>query len=211
MTRIAYGCCVGSWDKFRRYVHPRVDGRGRVITMWGYDSIVAAYNSILDAVTEPNQSLPDALILLHDDLELTDPNAEDKFLSILRSDDNIALVGVAGGGGDSLYWWEHDPVGHQQTDVMNIDFGRRTGDVTLIEGSCMVFSPWAMLELRFDPRFDDFHGYDEIAMAARQAGKRVVVADVDTHHHNPMGYKSPESAATCRRANELYREKWKLT
>ncbi len=47
-------------------------------------------------------------------------------------------------------------------------------------------------------------------MQVRAQGKRVVVEDVDTHHHNPMGYRSPESAAECRRANQLYREKWNI-
>jgi hypothetical protein len=204
---IVYGCCVGSWDKFGRYVWPRVRGR-RVITTSGWDAIVPAYNTILDAVSGPPR-YPDMLILLHDDLEITDEHAEEKFAAALV-DDDVALVGVCGGGGKSLYWWEHEPVGHQLTDVMNIDFGPRTGDVTLIEGSIMVLSAWALSHLRFDVRFRDFHGYDEIGMQARNAGKRVVVADVDTHHHNPMGYKSAESAAACRLANEQYRKKWRL-
>lgn len=204
--KIAYGCCVGSWDKFARYVAPRVAGRRVVATAW-HDGIVAAYNLILDAYAKER---PDAVVLLHDDLEITDPAFEEKVNVVVKTVPDLALLGVAGGGGQSLYWWEHDPVGHQRTDVMDIDFGRRMGEVTLIEGSLMVLTPWAIKHLRFDPRFADFHGYDEIGMAARAAGMRVVVADIDTHHHNPMGYRSEASAAICRRANELYREKWKL-
>jgi glycosyltransferase involved in cell wall biosynthesis len=213
MSDVVYGCCVGSWTKFEKYVQPqlyasRSNDNRRCITRFGASAIAPAYNTILNELCG-TRDLPDMLILLHDDLEITDENAEEKFLNALEAD--VALVGVCGGGGESLYWWEHSPVGHQLTDVMNIDFGQRTGDVELIEGSIMVFSRWAIANLRFDTRFTDFHGYDEIAAQARALGKRVVVADVDTHHHNPMGYKSPESAAACRLANELYREKWKLT
>jgi len=204
-VRFAYGCCVGSWEKFQRNVVPHVGPNRPLLALAGSDSIVFTYNLILDAFAGD----VDALVLLHDDLEITDPDAELKFADALAEDD-VELVGVAGGGGKSLYWWEHDPVGHQPTDVMNIDFGRRTGDVELIEGSIMVLSRWAIENVRFDSRFTGFHGYDEIAMQVRAQGKRVVVEDVDTHHHNPMGYRSPESAAECRRANQLYREKWNL-
>lgn len=201
-----YGCCVGSWDKFTANVAPRTAGRP-MMALAGQPGIVHAYNTIVAAAFARHDL--DALILLHDDLELTDPDAEAKLLAPL-TDPDVGLVGVAGGGGDSIYWWNHNPVGHQLTDVMNIDFGQREGDVTLIEGSVMVLSPWLLANLRFDPRFTGYHGYDEIGMQVRAAGKRVVVVDVDTHHHNPMGYASEESAAMCRRAAQLYQEKWGL-
>jgi hypothetical protein len=205
---IGYGSCVGSWDKFAANVAPRTRDRP-MIALAGQPGIVTAYNTIIDAYSWPYQDELDALILLHDDLEITDPDAEAKLLAPL-ADPDVALVGVAGGGGDSIYWWNHEPVGHQLTDVMNIDFGQREGEVTLIEGSVMVLSRWTLTHLRFDPRFTGFHGYDEIGMQARAAGKKVVVVDVDTHHHNPMGYASEESAATCRDAARLYQEKWGL-
>jgi len=95
--------------------------------------------------------------------------------------------------------------------VRLIDFGTRAGEVTLIEGSLMVLSAWTVDNLRFDEaRFTGFHGYDEIGMQARVRGKKVVVVDVDTHHHNPEGYASPESAASCQAAAAAYQEKWRL-
>jgi hypothetical protein len=205
---IGYGCCVGSWDKFTANVAPRTRDRP-MVALAGQSGIVRAYNAIIDAYSWPAQGNLDAVILLHDDLEITDPDAETKLLAPL-ADPDVALVGVAGGGGDSLYWWNHEPVGHQLTDVMNIDFGTREGEVTLIEGSLMVLSPWLLTHLRFDAQFTGYHGYDEIGMQVRAAGKKVVVVDVDTHHHNPMGYASEESAATCREAARLYQQKWGL-
>jgi hypothetical protein len=206
---IGYGCCVGSWDKLAANVIPRI-GAAPLIAMSGQPGIVSAYNAIIDAygTTDMLDEL-DALILVHDDLEITDPDAEAKLLAPF-ADPDVALVGVAGGGGDSIYWWNHAPIGHQQTDVRLIDFGTREGEVTLIEGSIMVLSPWALNTICFDPRFTGFHGYDEIGMQARSRGKKVVVVDVDTHHHNPEGYASEESAASCRVAAALYQEKWGL-
>lgn len=201
---VVYGTCVGSWDKLQANVIPRVTGP--LLALSGQTSICVAYNSILDAYQD--RSL-DALILLHDDLEITDPDWETKLVAPL-TDPHVLLVGVAGGDGQhGLAWWNHNPVGHQQTDVMNIDFGVRTGDVTLLEGSVLVFSPAAIKTLRFDTRFPGFHGYDEIGMQAAQMG-RVVVADVDTHHHSSMGFKSDESHSQWLEADRLYREKWGL-
>lgn len=198
-----YGVCVGSWDRYNTYVAPRLAGR-TVHTRFGETSIATAYNSILDAC-----SADTPLILLHDDLELTDPDAEQKLLAALEPD--VGLVGVAGGNGKhGLAWWLYDPVGHQLTDVLDIDFGPRTGDVDLLEGSLLVFSPWAVKILRFDERFPGFHGYDEIAAQARAAGMRCVVADVDTHHHSALGFKTETSHLQWLEADRLYREKWGL-
>jgi hypothetical protein len=203
---IVYGCCVGSWEKFNQYVAPWTGGRP-TFTKHGYPGIVRAYNEVLDTV-QYHADL-EALVLVHDDLELLDLDGEAKLLAPLRNPD-VAMVGVAGGGGESIYWWNHSPVGHQRTDRRLIDFGQREGDVTLLEGSIMVLSPWLVQNLRFDPRFAWFHGYDEIGMQVRAAGKRAVVVDVDTWHHNLEGYSSEESAAKCREAAELYRQKWSL-
>lgn len=203
---IVYGCCVGDMAKLERWVIPHTGGSPLHIKV-GRTSIAEAYNSILDEVAECSD--PDALILLHDDLEITDPDAEAKFMAALEPD--VWLVGVAGGGGtNGLAWWSVHPVGHQLTDAQNIDFGTRTGEVDLLEGSILVFSPEAVQHLRFDENYPGFHGYDEVAARAHNFGKRVVVADVDTHHHNSMGFKSAASAEEWLAADRRYREKWGL-
>lgn len=199
---IGFGVCVGSWEKLQAHVIPRVTGP--LLGLSGQTSICAAYNSILDAYRDRNL---DALILLHDDLEITDPHAEDKFLTALA--DDVAMVGVCGGKGDrTLSWWTSETVGHQMTDSGPLDLGPRTGDVAFIEGSIMVFSPWAIQHLRFDETYPAFLGYDDICLTARQAGKRVVVADVDTHHHSTVGFKSAQIAASWDVAEEIFQEKW---
>jgi hypothetical protein len=203
---IGFGCCVGSWEKLANNILPHVGDRP-LIALSGQSSIAVAYNTILDAYRYVDL---DAIVLLHDDLEITDPAADAKLLAALASPDAL-LAGVAGGSGHGgLAWWNHEPVGHQLTDAMNIDFGPRTGDVTLLEGSLLAFSPAAVATLRFDTRFTGFHGYDEIGMQVIASGGRCVVADVDTHHHSVMGFKTAASHAEWLRADELYREKWGL-
>lgn len=202
---VRYGCCVGSWAKFYRNVASKIGDR-QMMALSGQTSIAAAYNAILN-VYSIRQS--DAVILLHDDLEITDPDAEATFLRALK-DPDVALVGVAGGSArGGLAWWNHDPVGHQLTDSMNIDFGPREGEVDLLEGSILVLSQWAVQHLRFDARLSGFHGYDEIAMQARSFEKKVVVVDVDTHHHTNVGFKSRDSESEWHAADRFFREKWK--
>jgi hypothetical protein len=203
VTRVGYGVCVGSWDKFTRNVAPRTEGRP-LVALYGQTQLTTAYNTILDAYRGRDL---DAVILLHDDLEITDPRAERKFLEAMAAD--VALVGVCGGKGDkTLAWWTSETVGHQMTDSGMLDFGPRTGDVAFIEGSIMVFGPWAVENLRFDERYPGFLGYDDVCLTARAAGKRVVVADVDTHHHSTVGFKSPEIARAWDVAEEIFQEKW---
>lgn len=208
MSDLAYGVCVGSWDRFNRYVVPRTEGR-EVIGISGQTSIAVAYNRILESLTdhEPHE----AVILQHDDLEILDPDIAEEIICEALAEPDVALVGVAGGDARSgLAWWNIDPIGHQLTDSMMIDFGKRTGDVTLLEGSLLALSWWGQENLRFDEDIPGFHGYDEIAMQVIDKGKRVVVVDIDTHHHTTLGFDSLDSHAEWHRADEYFRRKWGL-
>jgi len=208
VTNIGYGVCVGSWSKFECHVvnggeWPRMGSH--IIATSGHSSIAVAYNAILNTYLDHKFS---AVILMHDDLEITDPDAEKKFMHTIAQPD-VALVGVAGGRGEgSLAWWNWETVGHQQVDSGMLDFGEREGDVDAIEGSIMVFSRWAIENLRFDTSYPGFHGYDEIAKLARTLGKRVVVADVNTHHHVQLGFKSQESERQWQECEGIFRRKW---
>ena len=202
--RIGYGVCVGSWDKLQRWVLPHTAGRP-LVALAGQTAITAAYNTILDAYQDADL---DALILQHDDLELVDPAGEGKLVDAVL-DPAVALAGVAGGGSDAgLAWWNQTPIGHQQTDAMVIDFGQRAGDVQALEGSVLTFGRWAIGNLRFDERFPGFHGYDvDICRTAWNLGKRVVVVDVDTWHHNSMGFKSEDSHGEWLECDRVHRGK----
>jgi len=203
--KVVYGVCVGSWDRLQANVVPRIGDRP-LITVSGQTSIAVAYNAILHAAIEMQA---EALILQHDDLEITDPDGEAKLLATLAIPDT-GVVGVAGGlYGSGIAWWNHSPIGHQQTDVRVIDFGIRSGSTQLLEGSLLTLSEWAVNHLTFDTRYPGFHGYDvDISFQILQCGKGVKVADVETHHHTAMGFKSESSHADWWKADELFRAKW---
>lgn len=204
---VGFGCCVGGWDRFARYVVPHAAGRP-VVALSGQASIAAAYNAILDVYRWSDGGPLDAVILQHDDLEILEPGAEERIVEMFRSQPDIGLIGVAGGSARSgLGWWNCDPVGAQRTDAMMIDFGAREGNVDLLEGSFLAFSWWAVKELRFEQR-PGFHGYDEIAMQAACKGMRVVVADVATHHHTALGFDNEASHEDWLAADQWFRQKW---
>lgn len=200
---IAYGAAVGDWYRFASNMAQRAHGQ-LVMALYGQPSMAVAVNTILDAHKGKGH---DALVLVHDDLEITDPLFEHKVLSALMGQD-VALVGVAGGG-PQLRWWEHDPIGHQMTDSGMVDFGRRTGDVDMLEGSVIAFSPWAVEHLRVDERYTDFRsGWDDVCLHAKQAGRRCVVVDADTHHHSTLGWKSRDVEARFVESERIFAEKW---
>lgn len=203
---IGYGSCVGDWGRFTRNVVASIPTGRPLIGLQGASSIAAGYNQILEAYRGKDLA---AVVLVHDDLQITDPNAEEKFLKALAEPD-VALVGVAGGQGrDSLQWWNSEQVGHQMTDSGLLDFGQRTGDVAFLEGSILAFSPWAVEHLRCDERYTDFRsGWDDICLTALDAGMRNVVVDVGTHHHTTLGWKSPQIEAKFMVSEEIFREKW---
>lgn len=203
---VGFGCCVGSFERFNRYVLPHVNGRP-VAALAGQTSIAEAYNTILNWGVQREL---DILVLQHDDLEIMDEDAETKFVDVL-SEDGVDLVGIAGGSArGGLAWWNHDPIGKQQTDAVMIDFGKPTGDAELLEGSLLVFSRWAMRYLRFELR-SGFHGYDEIAYRLwRRHHRRAVVVDVSTHHHTALGFDDETSHQDWLAADAWFRKKWSI-
>ena len=202
---IAFGVCVGSWRRLWTNVVPYVNGYP-LHAVSGQTSIAVAYNAMLDLA-----SGADALILLHDDLELTDPQALEKITAALAQP-GVGIVGVAGGGaGAGIGWWGQAPIGHQKTDVMNIDFGIRAGQVDVLEGSLLALNSRAIDNVRFDENYPGFHGYDaDICMQAIDLDLSVQVIDVDTWHHTQMGYKSESSRSDWQRADQYFRDKWGL-
>lgn len=233
---IGYGCVVGWWDEFMQHIVPqvgdrRVYGDGEqpnrpLIALSNQPAIAPAYNIILDAFWKQYGSDLEAVILLHTDLEITDPQGEAKIVAALQEPD-VALVSVEGGDGDrGTEWWACNPLGHQYLDSMVIDFAAqipgaetgpphrtkpraRSGDVEVLEGSILAFSPWAIENLRFDEDCPAaYHSYDEVCFQAIAAGKRCVVVDVETHHFTNGAYKGQKSIDDWRIGNEWSRKKW---
>ena len=179
------------------------------------------YNLVLDLAKEHEGM--EALVLLHQDAEICDPN----FIPTLReafSDPDVAIVGCAGAVGvRSIAWWEgavtwasfthrYTELGGGQFDSMSWDDARtpsisHTGEVDVIDGFVLAMSPWAVENLRFDEALGKLHGYDfDICCQAREKGKKVITADMRVIHHHSLDLISdPE---TWMEAYIRLAEKW---
>lgn len=143
----------------------------------------------------------EAVALLHQDLEILDSSFIEKLRERLR-DPDVALVGNAGGRRvKSIAWWEGEVLGswrwafsddgeqqYEPTEWENFVPDSRHGchEVDALDGMLQVLSPWAVREMRYDPKVNagGVHGCDiDLCFQARAAGKKVVVEELGTVHH----------------------------
>jgi hypothetical protein len=206
---IAYGICIGSDERYDRYARPGLalsaSPNALVLEARSQVSIFPAYNSFLDTVT--SSPCLEALVLLHDDVELRDPVFEQRVRSAL-TDSQAGILGAIGACGvQNLAWWEGE--GHGRCVDTNgvIDFGGMPCDVDSVDGLLLVLSPWAVRNLRFDENtFHGFHGYDaDICFQARAAGHRVRVIETELFHHTKGGFGNVKA---FRSADVAFRRKW---
>ncbi|GAA4965551.1 methyltransferase domain-containing protein [Kineococcus glutinatus] len=206
---IAFGICIGDEEKYARFAAPGIAAHGEpgspIAESRDNPSIFPAYNEILDAFRDADDL--EALVLLHDDVEIRDPHFGEKVRKAL-SDPEVAVVGVVGARGvTSLAWWEGEGAGRCAETRGLVDFGGGEHDVDSVDGLLLVLSPWAVRNLRFDEHtFHGFHGYDaDLCFGARAAGKRVRVAEIDVFHHTKGGFGDVEAYG---RADAAFRAKW---
>ncbi|MCW3013519.1 MAG: strF [Solirubrobacterales bacterium] len=205
-----FASCVGTPETYRACALPGLRtvaepdsliieataDRGSIFT--AYDEILAAVAAIDDV---------EALVLLHEDVELLDP----RFCATVRArlaDERVAVIGAIGATGvTSLAWWEGQGAGHVVESRGTIDFGRHPCPVDTVDGLLMVLSPWAIATLRYgDGHPAGFHGYDaELCFAARAAGREVWVQPLALIHHTKGGYGDAEA---YRRADAAFRARW---
>jgi hypothetical protein len=224
---IGFACAIASEEKFSRFALPGIelakDPEAPLIEMRGKSCIFDAYNEILDiAVADPRL---DALAILHEDTEIRDEHFEERVRWALR-DPDVAIVGTIGSVGiQGIDWWVHD-YGVGSSVLEPIDAGElyetpllrgsemsgsgSSGEVDMVDGYLLVFSRWAMEELRFDAAGigPGFHGYDaDICMQARERGRKVFAAEMEVAHHrnsiSPTPYRED-----WMRAQIAFRRKW---
>ena len=189
---IALGTAVVSEAEYRALALPGIrrvsEPDSLVLVRRGDDSLQAAYNRMLDeAGARPDLEV---LVLLHEDVEIVDPDFTSKLRRRITEAD-VAVVGVVGARGvRSLAWWEADCFGSVAAPALapggRIECpGRGPQDVDVVDGLLMALSPWAVRNLRFDEAFaPDFHGYDvDFCFQARALGRRVVVDELAVAHH----------------------------
>jgi hypothetical protein len=228
---IFYGCAVTEGDTFARFAEAgvrrltAVDSEAELIAQPSAGSIFRNYNLLCERVAA--RSDLEALVLIHQDVEIVDP---DFAVNVRRAlaDPEVAIVGCAGAVGvRSIAWWEgsvtwssltqsYDEVGGPgeipglswREDSVPAYAG--TGEVDSIDGCVIVLSPWAVRNLRFDESIGRQHGYDlDICLQARAAGKRVVTESLRVVHHHSLELLSDPEAWI--QAHVAVAEKWEGT
>jgi hypothetical protein len=222
---IAFGCAVTQPDAYERWA-ARGIARARepdsaVYPNSSAGSIFRAYNLLLDLAGE-HEDL-EALVLLHQDVEIVDEHFCAKLRAAL-SDADVGVVGCVGAlDARSLAWWEGSVTwgsfihryyeyggGEVRALAMASDGAppyARTGPVDTVDGVLMVLSPWSVRSLRFDETLSQFDGYDlDFCLQVRDAGRKVVTADLRViHHHSLQLMVDPERWV---QANLRLTEKW---
>jgi hypothetical protein len=202
---IAFACSVTKPDVYRRCAEPgfrrAAEADSCVEALPASGSICASYNAILDRHATIDDL--EALVLVHQDAELVDAD----FCRIVRGaleDPEVGVVGCVGAVGvRSIAWWEASVT---QASFINRygEYGggdlpsfswtwseapayARVGEVETLDGFVLVFSPWAVHNVRFDETLGQFHGYDlDFCLQVREAGHKVVTADFRAVHHRDL-------------------------
>jgi hypothetical protein len=210
---IIFGTAVTDSEKYDNCAAPGIERAAEpdsiVLAHHTAGSVFRNYNVLLDKAAA-HEDL-EALVLLHQDVELADSD----FAATVRealSDPEVAIVGCVGAVGvRSLAWWQGALTWagliHRYPEFGGGDFPgiswrpdlapsyADTGEVDSVDGFVMVLSPWAVRNLRFDESLGKLHGYDfDICMQARAAGKKVATAEFRAiHHHTLELITEPES------------------
>ena len=221
---IAFGCAITAPELYERFAKSGIDlVREPGSAVHGYratSSIFRSYNLVLEQAAA-HEDL-EALVLVHQDTELVDPELCAKVRAAL-ADPDVAVVGAIGAlGVRTIAWWEGSVTWasfiHRYGELGGGDLPgfawtgeqppfARTGEVDIVDGFLMVLSPWAVRNVRFDESLGSLHGYDvDYCMQVRAAGKKVVTADLRAiHNHSLELVSDPEGWVE---AHIRHAEKW---
>ncbi len=211
---IGFAACVADSEKLARCAAPGL--RRAMEPDSAFAELTAAGGSIHEAYDEALEHFSavedlEALVLLHEDLELLDTDFCQRVRSVL-ADPAVAVAGPIGARGvRSLAWWEGRIAGVASEPRGVIDGPLSRSGVTEVEaldGMLLVLSPWAVRHLRFSgmATAGGFHGYDvELCFAARDAGRSVVTFPTAIFHHTKGGLGDEAAWA---QADAAFRERW---
>jgi Glycosyltransferase like family len=202
---IAFGCSITDPELYERCALPGIrlasEPDSELLAQEHAGSLFRSYNLLLDLAGALDDL--EALVLVHQDAEIIDPDFCAKLRRAL-GDPEVALVGCGGAVGvRSIAWWQgsvtwasfttrYEEFGGGEVpgltwDPDDIPSYARTGEVDSIDGFVIGMSPWAVRELRFDESLGQIHGYDfDICCQARAAGRKVVTEGVRVRHHHSL-------------------------
>jgi GT2 family glycosyltransferase len=185
---IAFGCAVTDREMFERVALPGIERLREpdslLLTRCGYDEIHRAYNEMMDeAVSHPDL---EALILLHQDLELLDDSLLERVRPQLERP-GVGVIGCFGGRNVPFQYWSltEEKFGSAMVPAFEEHYSSGPHEVEVVDGVLLALNPWVARTIRFsEAASKDFHGYDvDFCMRVRAAGGRVVCDDVPYLHH----------------------------
>ena len=202
---IVFGSAITDPEAYRRYAERGIklvkEPTSEVIANAPAGTLFRTYNLILDMVADRDDL--EALVLVHQDAELTDPDFCRKLRDALR-DPDVGVVGCVGAiGVRSIAWWEGSVTWgsfiHRYQEMGGGDLPAfsyngndlppyaRTGEVDTVDGFVLGLSPWVVKNIRFDESLGALHGYDfDLCLQVREAGKKIVTADFKAIHHHSL-------------------------
>jgi hypothetical protein len=200
---IVFASAIREPDAFRDHAGPGIEHAAEpdseIYAFAATRSTCSDLNLILDQLADH----PDleALVLVDEDTEIADPEFCAKVRSAL-ADPEVGLVGCAGATGvEGPAWWEGavsiGPVIHRYNEYGGGELdafawgrvGRPPAEVETVGGLLLVLSPWAARSLRFDESLHLGVGFElDFALRLRQAGRKVVAADVRVVYHRPLQF-----------------------
>ena len=222
---IAFGTSITSDDAYRRFAQPGIrraaEPDSEIYAISAAGSIFRSYNLLLDTAAARDDL--EALVLVHQDAEIVDPDFCRKVRAAL-SDPEVGVVGCVGAVGvRSIAWWEgsvswasfiHRYWEHGGGDLPSFSWKpesmppyARTGEVDTVDGFVMALSPWTVRNVRFDESLGQLHGYDfDFCLQVRSAGRKVVTEDFRAIHNHSLELVS--DVDTWVEAHMRIAEKW---
>jgi ribosomal protein L29 len=210
---IAFGSSITSPDFFRRYAEPGIrlaaEPDSEILPFMAAGSLFRSYNLLLDKASELDDL--EALVLVHQDAEIVDPDFCKKLRRALSNPD-VGVVGCVGAiGVRSIAWWEgsvtwasfthrYGEMGGGEIPAFSwrgepLPPYAKTGEVETVDGFVLGLSPWVVRNVRFDESLGQLHGYDfDFCLQVREAGRKVVTEDFQVIHHHSLDLVSdPET------------------
>jgi hypothetical protein len=203
---IAFGCSITDPRTYARCAEPGI-GRAAepdtvVLANAAAGSIFRSYNLLLEQAAALDGL--EALVLIHQDAEIVDPDFCAKVREAL-ADPDIGVVGCVGAiDVRSIAWWEgsvtfasfvhrYGEYGGGEVEAFSwaprdgIPAYSRTGDVETLDGFVLALTPWVVRNIRFDESLGLLHGYDlDFCLQVREAGRKVRTADLKVVHHHSL-------------------------
>jgi hypothetical protein len=215
---IAFGCATTDDEEYRAYAAPSIERVAEpgalLMRRHGYDSIQEPYNEMLDEAGRRDDL--EAVVLLHQDLSIEDGQFLAKVRALLAASPDVAVIGSAGARGvRGLAWWEGECHGNVNSPQLvpggsRLSYSHGAHEVDSVDGMLLVFSAWAVRELRFDRDLAGaLDGYDiDICLQARARGRRVVACALQVSHH--VDYQGFFDRDRWVRAAVAIQRKWEL-